>query len=166
MNASDASAAIEGAQASDGTAQFLTFMVGQEEYGLDLIQVREVKGWTPTTPLPSMPEYMRGVLNLRGVIVPVFDLRARFGDKLTDATEKHVVIIFALQDKLVGLLVDSVSDILTVDEADIKPAPKTSTLVEKQYLSGLIPQEKNMVVILDVSRLVDQGLVEQAVAQG
>jgi len=99
--------------------QFLTFTVNAEEYGVDIMTVREIKGWTEITHLPNSPEYMRGVMNLRGLIIPIFDLRARFKRELTEASVKHVVIILAVRERNIGILVDTVSDILTVNEGDI-----------------------------------------------
>ncbi len=141
--------------------QFLTFLVGEEEYGVEITQVREVKGWTTANSLPEMPAYMRGVLNLRGAMIPVFDVRARFSHHLTEATSKHVVIIVALEEKMVGLLIDSVSDIMSIHPQDIKPSPTTSHIMDKQYVRGLVAQEDRMVVLLDTAQLLSQGLMEQ-----
>lgn len=136
-----------------GTQQFLTFTIGEAEYGVDIMSVREVKGWVATTRLPNRPEYIRGVLNLRGLIVPIFDLRARFGQGLTDATEKHVMVILAVGNRIAGLLVDAVSDILTVGDAEIKPAPQGEVDAAAQFVSGLIAVEQRMVVLLDMEKL-------------
>lgn len=140
--------------------QFLTFTLGKEEYGVDIMRVREVKGWTNTTRLPNMPSYIRGVLNLRGMILPIFDLRTRFGGKLTDATEKHVVVIIAVAERIIGVLADSVSDIITVKGNDIKPAPSIDNDLKSQFVNGLIALEDRMVVLLDMEKLIDENLVE------
>src|SRR3954471_20136663 len=92
------------------TRQFLTFTVMNEVFGVDIMTVREIKGWTETTRLPNAPEFMRGVMNLRGLIIPIFDLRTQFHRGLTDATAKHVVIILAVGERNIGVLVDTVSD--------------------------------------------------------
>ncbi len=136
--------------------QFLTFTIGSAEYGMDIMSVREVKGWSEATRLPNMPEYVRGVLNLRGIIIPIFDLRARFGGGLTQATVKNVVIILAVGTRTVGILVDTVSDILTVTENDIKPSPDTGvdTRPDERFISGLIAVEDRMVVLLDIGKLL------------
>src|SRR6185369_8463900 len=105
------------------TSQFLTFTVMNEEFGVDIMTVREIKGWTETTRLPNTPDFMRGVMNLRGLIIPIFDLRARFSRAQTEANSSHVVIILALEERNIGILVDSVSDILTVPTTEIKPTP-------------------------------------------
>jgi purine-binding chemotaxis protein CheW len=97
--------------------QFISFAIGTDQYGVDIMAVREIKGWTDITHLPKQPDYVRGVLNLRGSIVPIVDLRCRFGQGLTDATNLHIVIIVQIGAKPVGLLADRVLDIVTVDAA-------------------------------------------------
>ncbi|MFW0777074.1 MAG: chemotaxis protein CheW [Rickettsiales bacterium] len=140
---------------SAATVQFLTFTLGKEEYGVDIMMVREVKGWSETTRLPNTPDYIRGVLNLRGIIIPIFDLRARFGGGLTEATEKNVVIILAVGERTIGILADTVSDILTVPTGDIKTSPDTNaTDIDDKFVNGLIAVEERMVVLLDISILL------------
>ena len=133
--------------------QFLTFNVSGDEYGVDIMTVREIKGWTETTRLPNSPEFMRGVMNLRGLIIPIFDLRARFSKKLTEANAKHVVIILAVGERNIGILVDAVSDILTANDGDIKPTPELETPANTDFISGLISLENRMVVLLRVEHL-------------
>lgn len=133
--------------------QFLTFTVMDEEFGVDIMTVREIKGWTETTRLPNSPEFMRGVMNLRGLIIPIFDLRARFQRKKTEAESKHVVIILAVGERNIGVLVDSVSDILTVTGDDIRPTPELEGKSTTDFISGLISLDKRMVVLLDVDKL-------------
>lgn len=133
--------------------QFLTFTVSGEEYGVDIMTVREIKGWTETTRLPNSPEYMRGVMNLRGLIIPIFDLQARFRKKLTQANAKHVIIILAVGERNVGILVDAVSDILAVNENDIKPTPELDGQVNTDFIGGLISLASRMVVLLRVDKL-------------
>jgi len=137
------------------TQQFLTFRVGAEEYGVGIMAVREVKGWSSTTRLPNTPEYLRGVLNLRGSIIPIFDLRARFGGPLTEATDKHVIVILNVDSRTIGLLVDSVSDILTVESCEIRSAPASHDTADSRFIAGLIGIESRMVVLLHIPRLVD-----------
>lgn len=135
--------------------QFLTFTVGNEEYGVDIMIVREIKGWTETTRLPNSPEFMRGVMNLRGLIIPIFDLRTRFGRGITEVSHKHVIIILAVGDRNIGILVDTVSDILNVSDDQIKPAPDIDSQVDAAYISGLISLDNRMVVLLNVEHLFD-----------
>jgi purine-binding chemotaxis protein CheW len=135
--------------------QYLTFTVQKEEYGIDIMTVREIKGWTSVTRLPNTPEYMCGVMNLRGIIVPIFDLRCRFTGKHTEATPNSVIIILAVGDRNMGILVDSVSDILNVAASEVKPAPETSDSVSAKFISGLISLDTRMVVLLDIQHVFD-----------
>lgn len=145
-------------ESKSGQYQFLTFTIGSEEYGVDIMTVREIKGWTETTRLPNTPEYMRGVMNLRGLIIPIFDLRARFTGQLTEATPKHVTIVLAAGERTVSVLADTVSDILSVSGDDIKPAPEIDSAVDQRYVTGLIAVENRMVVILDIEKLLAKSL--------
>jgi purine-binding chemotaxis protein CheW len=153
--------------ATDSALQFLTFTLGEEEYGVDIMTVREVKGWTETTRLPNSPEYVRGVLNLRGIIIPIFDLRARFTGKMTEANSTHVVIILAVEDRIIGVLADTVSDILTVNSSEIKPTPETNNEIDQRFVAGLIAVEERMVVLLDMAHLLTHDDLEHtAIQQG
>lgn len=151
----------EHGQTADVAQQFLTFTVAQEEYGVDIMTVREIKGWTETTRLPNTSEFMRGVMNLRGLIIPIFDLRARFQRGMTEATPKHVVIILAVAERNIGILVDTVSDILDARADQIKPAPTTDTQLDASYISGLISLENRMVVLLNIEHLFDMHAINQ-----
>ena len=125
------------------TTEFISFAVGDEQYGVDIMAVREIKDWSAITQLPNQPAYMRGVLNLRGVIVPIIDLRCRFGNGLTDATPMHVIIVIQIDGETVGLLADRVLDISAVDPSQIQPVPKVSHDARTGFLSGLVAIEKN-----------------------
>lgn len=138
---------------TEQTLQFITFTLGAEEYGVDIMQVREIRGWTPATIIPNAPAYVRGVINLRGIIVPIFDLRARFGIGTTAPTAKHVVIIVDTGERTIGLLVDAVSDILTVEPDDIRPVPDVGAQDGEHVLDGLIAREERMVTLVSISRL-------------
>jgi purine-binding chemotaxis protein CheW len=139
-----------------GQRQFISLKVGSENYAIDILSVREIKGWTSTTVLPNQPEYVLGVLNLRGAIVPVFDLRCRFGQGLTDATRMHVVIIVRVLERTVGVLVDAVSDILTVNVADIRPVPEMDRTQSTEYFSGIVTINDSTVVLLNLDKLFNQ----------
>lgn len=157
-----------GDEAAKGPSmQFLTFTVGEEEYGVDIMSVREIRGWAETTRLPNSPSYMRGVINLRGIIIPIFDLRSRFGMGTTEAHEKNVVIILAVGERTIGILVDTVSDILTINAGEIKPAPSMETNIDDAYVDGLISVDERMVVLLEINNLFDNETLEvaQKVAQ-
>jgi purine-binding chemotaxis protein CheW len=134
--------------------QYVTFTVGTEEYGVNILTVREIRGWHPETKLPNMPDFVRGVINLRGIIIPIFDLRARFGGGPTAVTWRHVVVVLQVGTRTRGILVDAISDILTVAEDQVKPAPEIETgMIDSQFLSGLVTADDRMVTLLDVTRL-------------
>lgn len=144
-------------QTSDvsATQQFLTFCVGDEEYGVQLMTIREIRGWTVPTQLPNSPSFMKGVINLRGVVIPIFDLRHRFNMGVTTPNEKNVVIIIAVGERLIGILVDAVSDILEVTKEQIRPAPQVDSKIDEDFVEGLISVEDKMVVILNIENLFD-----------
>lgn len=142
--------------------QFVSFAIGDEEYCIDIGYVREIKGWTKVTPLPNTPEYVLGVLNLRGVIVPIFDMRQRFGLGRTETTPLHVVIIVAIGRRVMGILVDAVSDILNVSEAEIMAVPDLDTRGDRRFLKGLLTQGEKMVAQLALEKVFDlDALVSQ-----
>ena len=132
-------------------SQYVTFLVEDRTYGIDIKLVREIKQWSSTTALPSQPVYTRGVLNLRGTIVPVHDLRARFGGGLTEATQNHVVVIAWIGTKTVGILVDAVSDIVSVPTEEIKAVPSGQS--DATFVSGLVSSGEDMVALLDLNTL-------------
>ncbi len=141
------------AAVTDGT-QFISFTIGDESYGVDIMAVREIKVWSEITRLPEQPAFVRGVLNLRGAIVPIVDLRCRFGQGLTEATALHVVIIVQIDGQLVGLLADRVSDIVTVDPTKIKPVPKIGQNSKSAFLSGIVSIESELIALIELSRLL------------
>jgi purine-binding chemotaxis protein CheW len=134
--------------------QFISFAIGDDQYGVDIMAVREIKGWTAITHLPKQPDYVRGVLNLRGVIVPVIDLRCRFGQGLTDATPLHVFIIVRIGEKPVGLLADRVLDIVSLDQSQVQPVPRINNASRVNFLSGLVTVEGAMIALIDLRNLV------------
>ncbi|WP_169569007.1 chemotaxis protein CheW [Sneathiella limimaris] len=155
-----------------GSQQFVTFAIGDEEYAVDIMQVREIQAWSEVTVLPNQPEYMRGVLNLRGIIVPIFDLRCRFKQGRTEASPVHVVVIIAIGERIIGVLVDRVSDILTVEQDDIRPVPDMDDNGESKHLMGLVTAEERMVALLNTESLFNKDIInpsisgaEQALAQ-
>lgn len=154
--------AEEERHASEGESQqFITFTIGTEEYAVDIMAVREIKGWVDVTVLPNQPEHMRGVLNLRGVIVPIFDLRCRFGGGVTEATATHVMVIVAVGGRIMGILVDAVSDILTVNKSEIRPVPEIDVRANTDYLTGLATVNERMVAILALDKLLSTEMTEE-----
>ena len=142
-------------QTDDAWSQYVTFAVDDRLYGIEIIKVREIKGWSEPTELPNSAHAMRGVLNLRGVIVPIFDLRARFGQGETEAREEHVFIIVTLGERVIGLLVDAVSDILTLEPSEVLPVPAMDGAANQRFLSGLVSQDDRMVALLKLEELFE-----------
>lgn len=149
----------------NGIDQFLTFILGKETYGIDILKVQEIKGWEETTQIPNMPDYVKGVINLRGLVIPIVDLRQRFN--LTQAPtydESTVVIIIQIKldnmsHKAVGVVVDGVSDVHDIDISLLQPAPEFShSNMNTSYIKGLAMLEEKMVIVLNVNDLVNEGL--------
>lgn len=134
--------------------QYISFRVGDGQYAVDIMRCREIKGWTEITGLPNQPRYVRGVLNLRGIVVPIIDLRSRFWGEKTDATPMHVVIIVSVGEQIVGLLVDAVSDILSIERSQIKEVPEAGQSTDARYLKGLLALGEEMVAILSLADLL------------
>ncbi|MEZ2419922.1 chemotaxis protein CheW [Luteibacter sp. RCC_6_2] len=153
--------------ASDEAAQYLTVNLGSEEYGVDILAVREIRGWTPVTRIPQAPSYVLGVLNLRGAIVPVLDLRLRFGLASEEYTATTVCVIVMVAGRQFGVVVDAVSDVIDVLPAAVRPVPDMGTTVDTEYLKGLTSVGERMVLLLDVDRLLqpqDAQMLEVALA--
>ena len=134
--------------------QLISFAIGNDQYGVDIMAVREIKGWTEITHLPKQPDYVRGVLNLRGVIVPIIDLRCRFGQGLTEATPLHIVIIVQIASKPIGLLADRVLDIVSLDKSQMQPVPRIAHANRVNFLSGLVTIEGAMIALIDLPNLL------------
>jgi purine-binding chemotaxis protein CheW len=137
-----------------GLTQFISFAIGEDQYGVDIMSVREIKGWSEITHLPKQPEYVRGVLNLRGVMVPIIDLRCRFGQGLTNATPLHIVIIVQVGTRQVGLLADRVLDIVSIDASQIQPVPRIAQASRIDFLSGLVTVDSAMIALIDLPNLL------------
>jgi purine-binding chemotaxis protein CheW len=140
--------------APNAPTQLISFAIGDDQYGVDIMAVREIKGWTEITHLPKQPDYVRGVLNLRGVIVPIIDLRCRFGQGLTEATPLHIVIIVQIGAKPIGLLADRVLDIVSLDASQIQPVPRIAQASRVEFLSGLVTIEGAMIALIDLPNLL------------
>ena len=133
--------------------QLIAFSISDQVYGVEITTVREIRAWNGATPLPNTREFVRGVINLRGTIVPIFDLRARFGSGSTEATKTHVVVVLSVGEKWVGILVDAVSDILTVAKADIHPVPEGNSL-DTELLTGIVTHDGKMVGLIDLPAII------------
>jgi purine-binding chemotaxis protein CheW len=145
---------VPGQKAEASRTELITFAIGNEQYGVDIMSVREIKGWTDITHLPKQPDYVRGVLNLRGVMVPIIDLRCRLGEGLTDATPLHVVIIVQVGDQQIGLLADRVLDIVGFEATQVQPVPAVARNNGIDLLSGLVTSEAGMIALIDLQHLL------------
>jgi purine-binding chemotaxis protein CheW len=137
-----------------GLSQFISFAIGEDQYGVDIMAVREIKGWSGITHLPKQPDYVRGVLNLRGVMVPIIDLRCRFGQGLTEATPLHIVIIVQVGTRQIGLLGDRVLDIVSVELSQVQPVPRIAEASHIDFLSGLVTTSSGMIALVDLTHLL------------
>src|ERR1700729_3092040 len=141
------------AQGADLT-QFVSFAIGEDQYGVDIMAVREIKGWSGITHLPKQPDYVRGVLNLRGVMVPIIDLRCRFGQGKTEATALHIVIVVQVESRLIGLLADRVLNILSFEASQVQPVPQIARSSRIDFLSGLVTIDGTMIALVDLDNLL------------
>jgi purine-binding chemotaxis protein CheW len=152
-----------------GNQQVLTFELGNETYGVDILRVREIRGWTSVTRIPQAPAHILGVLNLRGSIVPVVDLRMRFALERAEYTKVTVIIVLSVHSQTgrreVGVVVDGVSDVVDFSAADVKEAPDFGTQFETDYIRGLVPAGERMVVLLDIDSLIGTQLSNLSASQ-
>jgi purine-binding chemotaxis protein CheW len=149
-----------GAAADDASSvQLIAFTVGEETYGVEITAVREIRAWSGVTALPNTAPFVRGVINLRGTIVPVIDLKSRFNQGSADPGKTHVVIVLAIGARWVGILVDAVSDILTVTAADIHPVPDVTDGADSGLLSGIVTHEERMVSLVRIEKLLAGAVV-------
>lgn len=134
--------------------QFLTFVLAEESYGVDILKVQEIRGWSQVTQIPNAPEYIRGVMNLRGEIVPILDLRRRFNMNELEFTQHTVVIVVNVHERTVGMVVDSVSDVAEIASSEMRPAPDFGTAIDANFVSNLAPKDDRMIIILNVDELL------------
>lgn len=133
--------------------ELITFEVAGQIFALDIMAIREIRAWTPVTPMPRVPSYVAGVVNLRGTVLPVIDLAARLGWAATEATPRHAIIVCQVNGQSQGLIVDSVSDIVALDTDKLQPPPTTGQEDVTPFLEGLAAIEERMVMVLDLQAL-------------
>jgi purine-binding chemotaxis protein CheW len=154
----------------DAGHEFLTFTLGSEEYGVDILKVQEIRGYDAVTKIPNAPEFMKGVINLRGTIVPVIDMRVKFNLGKADFNEFTVMIVLNIANRIVGMVVDSVSDVMTLQDDQIQPPPEFGGSLDTRFLQGLGTVDERMLILVDIEKLmtsnemslVDGGLVAKA----
>lgn len=148
---------------TDGN-QYLTFQLGEELYGVDILRVQEIKGYTTVTKIPNTPPHIKGVLNLRGTIVPIVELRTKFGMSTIDYTLFTVIVVVVVRDRIMGLVVDSVSDVLNIEKKDIQPPPQFGAKVDVSVLTGIGKSGDKLVSLLNVDRLLIESEMQEASA--
>jgi purine-binding chemotaxis protein CheW len=146
--------------------QFLTFNLGEETFGLDILRVQEIKGYSTITPIPNAPPHVIGLMNLRGAVIPIIDLRRKFGMAAVAYTKFTVIIVVTVGSKVSGLMVDAVSDVLDLKASEIAPPPEFDASVDVSYLTGLGTAGDQLVTLLDVDRLVALGAPVDAAGAG
>ncbi|MBS1187266.1 MAG: cheW4 [Burkholderiaceae bacterium] len=170
MFMTQASAATAGINQSVGMSlanEFLAFRLGQEEYGIDILAVQEIRGYDNVTRIANAPEFLKGVINLRGTIVPIIDMRIKFGLGEPIYDQFTVVIILNIAGRVVGMVVDSVSDVITLSPEQIRPAPEVGTAFNTSYLTGLGTVGDRMLILVNIEKLMssaDMGVIEQLTA--
>ena len=161
MSAVELEQDVDGVVASgDATDQYLTFIMDNEEYGVDILSVKEIQMWKSATPIPKAPPHVKGVINLRGTIVPIIDLRQCFGMSAIECGALTVVLVLQVESdsgsRWVGIVVDAVSDTASLDPAQVKPPPNMGGKVDTDYIKGLATIDEKMVILLDMGRLLGQ----------
>jgi purine-binding chemotaxis protein CheW len=136
------------------TSQYLTFTLAGEEYGVEILRVQEIKGNSTVTPIPNTPSYIKGVMNLRGTIIPVVDLRSKFGMDSTAASQFTVMIVLRVGAKVMALVVDAVSDVLNIAETEVHPTPDFGVRVDTRFIGGMAKAGEKLVMLLDIDTLL------------
>jgi purine-binding chemotaxis protein CheW len=147
--------------------EFLSFTLGQEEYGIDIQKVQELRGYDTVTRIANAPEHIKGVVNLRGIIVPIIDMRIKFNLGTPTYDQFTVVIILNIGGRVMGMVVDSVSDVITLKPEQIRPAPPMGSVLDTEYLMGLGTLDERMLILIDLDRLMssdEMGLIEKTLA--
>lgn len=152
-------------EVTENSRQYLSFKLGNEEYGIDILKVQEIKGWDGATPIPNMPSYILGVINLRGTVVPIVNLRAFFEMEPLKFTKTTVVIVVRVQDeekgeRTMGLVVDAVSEVHNITQAELRPAPEFGGACRSDFILALATKEDRMIILLEVDRLIHEGILE------
>ena len=149
------------------SGEYLTFRLGSEEYGIDILKVQEIRSYEPPTRIANAPDFIKGVVNLRGVIVPIVDLRLKLNCATAEYNSFTVVIVLNVKNRVVGAVVDSVSDVLALDKDTIKPAPEMSSAVDTSFITGIGSVNDRMLILMDIEALMtsaEMGLINTEMA--
>ena len=150
---------------ADQSRELLTFTLGREEYGIDILKVQEIRGYEAVTTIANAPEFIKGVINLRGIIVPIVDMRIKFNLGNVSYDDTTVVIILNVSGRVVGMVVDGVSDVITLKADQVKPAPEFGAGLDTRYLQGLGTVDERMIILVDIEKLMssrEMELIESA----
>lgn len=159
-------AGLPGLEAGNMANEFLTFRLGSEEYGIDILKVQEIRGYEAITQIANAPDFIKGVVNLRGVIVPIIDMRIKFGMSNIQYNQFTVVIILNVAGRIVGVVVDGVSDVIGLESQQIRPTPGFGAVIDTEYIMGLGTIEERMLILIDIEKLMssrDMGLIEDCI---
>ena len=157
-----------GAEGSVPSQEYLTFVLADESYGIDILKVQEIRGYDPVTKIANTPDFIKGVVNLRGLIVPIVDLRIKFGLGKVVYDEFTVVIILNLNGRVVGIVVDGVSDVMNLKGTDLRNVPDIVASIDTKYITGLATVEEKMFILVDIEQLMtsnEMALIDNAVVQ-
>ena len=150
------------AHTESGRRVFIAFCIGEQEFCVDIMSVREIRGWAPATPLPQTPDYVCGVINLRGAVLPIMELATRLGLQANEPTVRSVIIVVSTGGRTIGLLVDAVSDILSVTQDIIQPTPDVACDRVKTFVRGLISMDGRMISLIGLERVLPELELEAA----
>jgi purine-binding chemotaxis protein CheW len=142
--------------------EIVSFHLGDQEFCIDIMAIREIRGWAPVTPMPHTPPYVLGLINLRGAVIPVIDMACRLGMKMTEPSERSAIIVTDIAGKLVGLLVEQVSDMMTIKSEDLQPAPEIIPEAQRAFCRGIVALEKTMVCFLNLDTVIAEQLAQAA----
>ena len=135
------------------TIEIIAFHLHDQEFCVKTTTIREIRGWAPSTPIPHAPKDVVGVMNLRGTVIPIIDLAYKLGMQSTAANERSAIVVTEVRNMIIGMLVDKVSDILTIKSADVQPAPEITTSFDKAYTEGIIARDNGMICFLNLAKM-------------
>ena len=164
--AADKANESHGLSLSHNSNEFLTFRLGEEEYGIEILKVQEIRGYDSITQIANAPEFIKGVVNLRGIIVPIIDMRIKFRLGTADYDQFTVVIILNVAGRVMGIVVDGVSDVISIGANQMRPTPGFGSVIDTEYIMGLGTVEERMLILIDIEKLMGSsgmGLIDQTI---
>jgi purine-binding chemotaxis protein CheW len=147
---------LPASERKDTSTKLVAFLVGHQEFSIDIKSVREVRGWTQATPIPHAPAFVRGVINLRGAVLPIVDLNMRFGLSRNEKSTRQVIIVTQIGEQIAGLLVDAVSDIISVDVSSIQPTPDVASFAAKAFVRGVLGVDNRLISVIATEHILPE----------